>query len=40
VVDGGKVEIHRVEYDFRGTQTKILAAGLHPVLAERLARGK
>lgn len=40
VVSEGCVEIHRVGYDFRGTQTKILAAGLHPVLAERLARGK
>jgi len=40
VVDDGKVEIHRVAYDFRRTQAKILAAGLHPALAERLARGK
>ena len=40
VVDGSKVEIHRVSYDFRRTQAKILAAGLHPALAERLARGK
>jgi hypothetical protein len=29
-----------VPYDFRRTQAKILAAGLHPALAERLARGK
>ena len=40
VVDGNRVEIHRVPYDFRRTQAKILAAGLHPALAERLARGK
>lgn len=40
VVDGDTVEIHRVAYDFRRTQAKILAAGLHPALAERLARGK
>jgi diadenosine tetraphosphatase ApaH/serine/threonine PP2A family protein phosphatase len=40
VVDDGRVEIHRVPYDFRRTQAKILAAGLHPALAERLARGK
>lgn len=40
VVDGRRVEYHRVDYDLRSTQTKILAAGLHPTLAERLARGK
>ncbi len=40
VVRGGRAEIHRVPYDFRRTQAKILAAGLHPALAERLARGK
>jgi diadenosine tetraphosphatase ApaH/serine/threonine PP2A family protein phosphatase len=40
VVHDGRVEIHRVPYDFRRTQAKILAAGLHPALAERLARGK
>lgn len=40
VVDDGVVEIHRVAYDFRRTQAKILAAGLHPQLAERLGRGK
>ncbi|MCB9877371.1 MAG: metallophosphoesterase family protein [Planctomycetes bacterium] len=34
------VTIERVPYDFRRTQAKILAAGLHPALAERLARGK
>jgi diadenosine tetraphosphatase ApaH/serine/threonine PP2A family protein phosphatase len=40
VVDGNRAEIHRVPYDFRRTQAKILNAGLHPALAERLARGK
>jgi diadenosine tetraphosphatase ApaH/serine/threonine PP2A family protein phosphatase len=40
VVDGDRVEIHRVPYDFRRTQAKILAAGLHHALAERLAKGK
>lgn len=40
VVHGDRVEFHRVAYDFRRTQAKILAAGLHPALAERLARGK
>lgn len=40
VVDGRRVEYHRIAYDFRRTQAKILAAGLHPALAERLARGK
>ena len=40
IVHDGRVEIHRVAYDFRRTQAKILAAGLHPALAERLARGK
>ncbi len=40
VVSDGVAEIHRVSYDFRPTQAKILAARLHPALAERLARGK
>lgn len=40
VVNDRDVEFHRVAYDFRRTQAKILAAGLHPALAERLARGK
>ena len=40
VVSNGKVEIHRVPYDYHRTQAKILAAGLHPVLADRLGRGK
>ncbi|MCA8952425.1 MAG: metallophosphoesterase family protein [Planctomycetes bacterium] len=40
VVRDRRVQIHRVPYDFRRAQAKILAAGLHPALAERLARGK
>ena len=40
VVSDGEVEIHRVEYNFHNTQAKILAAGLHPALADRLGRGK
>lgn len=40
VVDRDRVEIHRVPYDLHATQRKILAAGLHAALAERLARGK
>lgn len=40
VVADEHVEYHRVAYDFRRTQSRILAAGLHPALAERLARGK
>jgi hypothetical protein len=31
---------HRVEYDIAAAQTKIIAAGLNPWLAERLALGK
>ncbi|MBM3860404.1 MAG: metallophosphoesterase family protein [Verrucomicrobia bacterium] len=34
------VELHRVEYDFRQTQKKILDAGLPETLAERLEYGK
>jgi len=40
VVQGRTVTIHRVPYDFRKTQQKILAARLHPALADRLGRGK
>ena len=40
VVRGDRMQIERVPYDFRRTQAKILSAGLHPALAERLARGK
>lgn len=40
VVADGKVKVHRVPYDYHKTQAKILAAGLHPALADRLGRGK
>ena len=40
VVRGDRVQIERVAYDVRRTPAKSLAAGLHPALAERLARGK
>lgn len=40
VVTEGTVEIQRVDYDYRPTQAKIVAARLHPALAERLARGR
>lgn len=40
VVDGTKVQIHRVPYEYHKAQASILAAGLHPALADRLARGK
>jgi len=40
VVYDDNFEVHRVGYDFRPTQAKILAARLHPALAERLARGR
>jgi diadenosine tetraphosphatase ApaH/serine/threonine PP2A family protein phosphatase len=40
VVADGVAEIHRVAYDYRPTQAKIIAARLHPALAERLARGR
>jgi diadenosine tetraphosphatase ApaH/serine/threonine PP2A family protein phosphatase len=34
------VTIRRVEYDIATTQKKILAAGLPPMLAERIAEGR
>jgi diadenosine tetraphosphatase ApaH/serine/threonine PP2A family protein phosphatase len=40
VVADGQVEFHRVPYDIASAQRKIVAAGLHPALAERLGRGK
>ncbi len=40
VVDGNRVEFHRVPYDIPATQAKILRAGLHPALADRLGKGK
>jgi diadenosine tetraphosphatase ApaH/serine/threonine PP2A family protein phosphatase len=36
----GIVEIKRVEYDIESTQKKICNAGLHPILATRLAEGR
>lgn len=40
VVEDRHVRFRRVAYDFRATQSKIRAAGLHPALADRLERGK
>jgi len=40
VVDRGRVEFHRVEYEIPAAQDKILKAGLHRALAERLAKGR
>jgi predicted phosphodiesterase len=39
-LDEGSIEIRRLEYDIPTTQRKILAAGLPPRLAQRLAEGK
>ena len=39
-VDRRTVEILRIPYDVLGAQTKILEAGLPPVLAQRLAAGR
>jgi diadenosine tetraphosphatase ApaH/serine/threonine PP2A family protein phosphatase len=39
-VERRTVEILRMPYDVLGAQTKILAAGLPPVLAQRLAAGR
>lgn len=36
----GSIELRRLDYDIPATQKKILAAGLPPRLAERLAYGK
>ncbi len=38
--DAATLTWHRVEYDVAAAQRKILAAGLHPWLAERLAIGQ
>ena len=38
--DAGMVTWHRVAYDVDRAQTKILNAGLPPMLAERLAKGR
>jgi predicted phosphodiesterase len=39
-VDEGVIELRRLEYDIAAAQKKILAAGLPPRLAERLAYGR
>jgi predicted phosphodiesterase len=39
-LDEGVIEIRRLDYDIPAVQKKILAAGLPPRLAERLALGK
>ena len=39
-VNEGLVELRRLDYDIQGAQAKIMAAGLPPRLAERLALGK
>ncbi len=39
-LDEGSIELRRLDYDMPATQKKILAAGLPPRLAERLALGK
>ena len=39
-MDEGSVELRRLEYDIPTAQAKIMAAGLPPRLAERLALGK
>jgi len=39
-MDDASIELRRLDYDFKTTQEKILAAGLPVRLAERLAVGK
>jgi diadenosine tetraphosphatase ApaH/serine/threonine PP2A family protein phosphatase len=39
-IDGGVIEQRRVKYDLATAQKKIIAAGLPPLLAERLAIGR
>ena len=39
-MDEGSVELRRLDYDIPAAQAKIMAAGLPPRLAERLALGK
>jgi predicted phosphodiesterase len=39
ILDGDILTFHRVAYDYRKTQAKILTAGLNPFLAERLEFG-
>ncbi|MHC5068440.1 MAG: metallophosphoesterase family protein [Planctomycetota bacterium] len=38
-LDGDRITYHRLEYDIKTTQQKILDAGLHHFLAERLEQG-
>ncbi|TVR45971.1 MAG: metallophosphoesterase [Planctomycetota bacterium] len=38
-IDGDRITFHRLAYDIATTQAKILAAGLHEFLAERLGEG-
>lgn len=38
-IDGERITFHRLEYDVATTQHKILDAGLHEFLAERLGEG-
>lgn len=38
-LDGDRLSFHRLEYDVASTQRKILEAGLHEFLAERLGEG-
>jgi predicted phosphodiesterase len=38
--DAPRVDYHRVEYDVAGAQKKIYAAGLPPILADRLSVGR
>jgi hypothetical protein len=33
------LRLHRLEYDIKGAARAILAAGLHPNLADRLGQG-
>jgi hypothetical protein len=39
-MDEGSIELRKLDYDIATAQKKILAAGLPPRLAERLALGK
>jgi len=39
-MDEGSIELRRLDYDIAAAQSKIMAAGLPPRLAERLALGK
>lgn len=39
ILDGEEISFHRVKYDVKKTQRKILEVGLHKFLAERLGHG-